>query len=74
MPDDPRTAIRHGYDQIAGEYARRIYDELERKPFDREILSHFAKAVGESGEVCDMGDISTTLAQTCSAWTSPLPW
>ena len=55
MPGDPRKAIRHGYDQIAGEYARRIYDELERKPFDREILSHFAKAVGESGEVCDMG-------------------
>jgi SAM-dependent methyltransferase len=48
-------AIRQSYDKIADEYARRIYHELEGKPFDREILSRFAKAVGGSREVCDMG-------------------
>lgn len=55
MTDDQITAIRQSYDQIADEYARRIYHELGGKPFDRELLSRFAKAVGGSGELCDMG-------------------
>jgi SAM-dependent methyltransferase len=55
MTDGQTSAIRQSYDQIADEYARRIYHELEGKPFDRELLSRFAKAVGGSGELCDMG-------------------
>ncbi len=55
MTDDQTSAIRQSYDQIADEYARRIYHELEGKPFDRELLSRFAKAVGVKGEICDMG-------------------
>ncbi len=55
MTDDQSSAIRQSYDQIADEYARRIYHELDGKPFDRELLSRFAKAVGGSGELCDMG-------------------
>jgi SAM-dependent methyltransferase len=42
------------YDRIADEYARRIYHELDAKPFDRELLDRFAKVVGE-GRVCDVG-------------------
>jgi SAM-dependent methyltransferase/pimeloyl-ACP methyl ester carboxylesterase len=52
---DQTRAMRHSYDQIADEYARRIYHELEGKPFDRELLSRFAKAVGVKREICDMG-------------------
>ena len=55
MTHDQTNAIRQSYDQIADEYARRIYHELQGKPFDRELLSRFAKAVGGSGELCDMG-------------------
>jgi hypothetical protein len=55
MSDDQTSAIRQSYDQLADEYARRIYQELEGKPFDRNLLSRFAKAVGGSGELCDMG-------------------
>jgi SAM-dependent methyltransferase len=55
MPDDQISAIRQNYDQIADEYARRIYHELAGKPFDRELLSRFAKAVGGSSELCDIG-------------------
>ena len=55
MTDDQTSAIRQSYDQLADEYARRIYQELEGKPFDRKPLSRFVKAVGGSGELCDMG-------------------
>ena len=55
MTDDQTSAIRQSYDQIADEYARRIYHELQGKPFDRELLSRFAKASGGLWEVCDMG-------------------
>ena len=53
--DDQIKAIRQSYDQIADEYARRIYHELQGKPFDRELLSRFAGEVSGRGEVCDMG-------------------
>jgi SAM-dependent methyltransferase len=55
MVDDRTKAIRESYDRIADEYARRIYHELEGKPFDRELLSRFAREVSEFGEICDMG-------------------
>jgi SAM-dependent methyltransferase len=49
------TAIRESYDHLADEYARRIYRELEGKPFDRELLHRFAKEVEQHGNVCDIG-------------------
>lgn len=55
MTDERTRAIRQSYDRIADEYARRIYHELDGKPFDRAILSRFAKAVAMTGEICDMG-------------------
>lgn len=42
------------YDRLAVEYTRRIYDELNHKPFDRELLDRFAALVGP-GKVYDMG-------------------
>jgi SAM-dependent methyltransferase len=47
--------VQSGYDAIAGEYARRIYDELRHKPRDRELLDRFAENVGHRGIVCDLG-------------------
>jgi ubiquinone/menaquinone biosynthesis C-methylase UbiE len=55
MSDATTKAIRESYDRIAGEYARRIYHELEGKPFDREILHRFANEIKGRGEVWDMG-------------------
>lgn len=43
-----------GYDLVAAEYAKRIYRELEAKPFDRVFLDRFAKAL-PAGEVLDLG-------------------
>jgi SAM-dependent methyltransferase len=46
---------RKGYDRVAEEYARRIYDELRHKPLDRERLDRFASDVRGQGPVCDLG-------------------
>jgi ubiquinone/menaquinone biosynthesis C-methylase UbiE len=48
-------SIRESYDRIADEYARRIFEELQQKPFDRALLDRFAAEVTDIGEVCDMG-------------------
>jgi SAM-dependent methyltransferase len=48
-------SIRESYDQLADEYARRIFGELEHKPIDRDLLNRFAAEIPAGGEVCDMG-------------------
>jgi SAM-dependent methyltransferase len=52
---DPTNSIRESYDRLAEEYARRIFDELQHKPLDRELLNRFVKQTKGRGEVCDMG-------------------
>lgn len=47
--------LQESYDQVAGEYAARIFHELEYKPLDRELLDRFAGSVQGLGPVCDMG-------------------
>ncbi len=48
-------SIQATYDTVADEYSRRIYDELNHKPFDRELLNRFADRVRRLGPVCDLG-------------------
>lgn len=55
MKHDPITTIRDDYDRIAAEYARRLFHELDGKPFDRDVLHRFAASVAGRGEVCDLG-------------------
>jgi SAM-dependent methyltransferase len=43
------------YDRVAGDYVRRIADELQHKPLDRQLLDRFAASVRNSGPVCDIG-------------------
>ena len=47
--------VRENYDRVADEYARRIFDELEGKPLDRELLTRFAAESKGRGTICDMG-------------------
>ena len=47
--------IRENYDRIADEYARRMFRELDGKPFDREQLARLAASVQGRGAVCDLG-------------------
>jgi len=49
------AGIVPSYDAIAEEYAQQYFDELDGKPFDREILDRFAASVVGRGRVCDLG-------------------
>ena len=55
MSESITRSIRESYDRLAAEYARRLFTELEQKPFDRAMLDSFAGEVRGRGEVCDMG-------------------
>lgn len=55
MADQITDPIRESYDRLADEYARRIFNELQHKPLDRQLLNRFAAEVAGRGEVCDMG-------------------
>lgn len=45
--------VEDTYDAVAEDYAARFSDELDRKPFDRELLSALAARV--SGPIADIG-------------------
>jgi ubiquinone/menaquinone biosynthesis C-methylase UbiE len=55
MTQERIATIRKNYDQIAEEYARRIFNELDSKPLDRQLLHRFAASVSGRSAVCDMG-------------------
>jgi len=55
MGDDITPPIRESYDRLAEEYARRLFNELQNKPLDREMLDRLAAEVAGRGEVCDLG-------------------
>jgi ubiquinone/menaquinone biosynthesis C-methylase UbiE len=55
MNDRATESVRESYDRLAEEYARRIFNELQHKPLDRELLDRFAAEVRGRGEICDMG-------------------
>ena len=46
---------QNSYDRVADEYVARIFDELQHKPFDRQLLDRFAASVRDVGPACDMG-------------------
>ena len=47
--------LQTSYDLVADAYARRIFEELEHKPLDRELLERFGARVQAVGPACDMG-------------------
>lgn len=52
---DPKSELEVSYDRVAQQYAAEYFDELERKPFDRELLDRFTESVVDKGEVCEIG-------------------
>src|SRR5215468_1483095 len=55
MNTDKLTNCQTSYDLVAEEYVRRIFDELQHKPLDRQLLERFAASVRDVGPACDMG-------------------
>lgn len=47
--------VQSGYDLVAEEYARRLYDELRNNPLDCQLLDRFAESVRNAGVACDLG-------------------
>ena len=50
-----RKEYQTSFDLVADEYVRRIFDELQHKPLDQQLLDRFAASVREVGPACDMG-------------------
>lgn len=51
----PHTELEASYDRVAAEFVEEFFGELERKPFDRELLDGFADRLRGKGRVCDIG-------------------
>jgi SAM-dependent methyltransferase len=49
-----RKELVANYDKLAFEYVKRLCNELDYKPFDRNLLKRFTKMVPD-GSVCDLG-------------------
>ncbi len=47
--------LQISYDRVADEYAQHIFDELQFKPLDRQLLDRLAASVPAGGIICDMG-------------------
>jgi trans-aconitate methyltransferase len=61
-PDD----FRSSYDAVAEVYARTFFDELSRKPFDRELLDAFAALVPQATALdvgCGPGHVGRYLSE-----------
>lgn len=43
------------YDRVAAQYTETFFNELSRKPFDRDLLDIFAECVRQQGLVGDLG-------------------
>jgi ubiquinone/menaquinone biosynthesis C-methylase UbiE len=55
MDTQQHNDYQNSYDQVAEEYTRRIFEELQGKPLDRQLLDRFAASVRDAGTACDMG-------------------
>ena len=50
-----KSDLQAGYDRVAEHYANEFFEELKRKPFDRQLLDQFAESVSGAGVVCELG-------------------
>jgi SAM-dependent methyltransferase len=50
-----KEQIQSSYDRVASQYALNLFNELEGKPIDREMLDAFAERLRGKGPVCDVG-------------------
>ncbi len=65
MTDRIGDDLRASYARVAHEYARRIADELEHRPLDRQLLDRFAEEVRGLGPAwvlgCGPGHVASSL-------------
>ncbi len=54
-PSDQVDRLRRSFDQVAEDYATQFFDELDRKPFDRERLEAFSARCPRREPVLEVG-------------------
>jgi SAM-dependent methyltransferase len=54
-PIEVTSLVRKAYDDLAEEYSRHLFNELQSKPLDCALLDRFAQHVRGRGKVCDLG-------------------
>jgi SAM-dependent methyltransferase len=47
--------LQGSYDRVVDEYVVQYFNELAKKPIDRELLDRFAETARSRGPVCDLG-------------------
>ena len=52
---EEKSEIEKSYDRVVKQFVAEFFDELQRKPFDRELLDQFAATVEGQGKVCEIG-------------------
>jgi hypothetical protein len=72
MIDEKISDVRSGYDVVAEEYARRIYDELQHKPLDCRLLDRFAESVRNEFCLKVVGVVRARAPAIFRAWNSSL--
>lgn len=55
ISNKPTSELEASYDRVAEQYGREFFEELERKPFDRDLLDQFAVTLRDQGRVCEIG-------------------
>lgn len=50
-----QSELEASYDRVAEHFADEFFGELEKKPFDCEVLNEFAKNARNQGLVCEIG-------------------
>jgi len=53
--NNQHSELSASYDRVAEEFVEEFFKELERKPFDRELLGRCAESVGAGADACDIG-------------------
>jgi SAM-dependent methyltransferase len=54
-PTKKPVSLQTSYDRVAQRYAQEYFEELNRKPYDCELLDLFAERVKGRGAVCEIG-------------------
>lgn len=55
MNKDHLNEVKHCYDLTAAEYSKVFLNELDHKPFDRNILDRFSEMICANGLIYDLG-------------------
>lgn len=55
MDQQTLNNLQNSYTRVAEEYVTRIFNELEHKPLDRQLLDRFVEQVRPLGLACDLG-------------------